>query len=223
MSRCKLNRMGRKVTNNKKMVFGYKRVSTDDQSFARQDLGEDVDRIFEEKRSGGSRDRPELERVLDYVRSGDEIVVHSIDRLARNMFDLLEIVRDLRDRDVSIRFIKENLTFNSEQENPLEKLQFHLMSAFAEFEREIIRERQREGIVKAKAAGKYTGRPSGDHSQVKELLEKTDLPISRIAQETGFSRSTVYKVLNEFDTPRAQIRILYRQKLQAESDLLENS
>lgn len=202
------------------MIFGYKRVSTDDQSFARQDLGEDIDRVFEEKRSGGSRDRPELDRLLDFAREGDEIVVYSIDRLARNMFDLLDIVRGLRKRGITIRFIKENLVFNGEDENPMQKLQFHLMSAFAEFERAIIRERQKEGITKAKAAGKYNGRPPGDHSQVKELLEKTDLPISRIAQETGFSRGTVYKVLKGFEMPRAQLRILYKQQLEREGTAL---
>ncbi|WP_281966811.1 recombinase family protein [Roseovarius nanhaiticus] len=207
---------------NKKMVFGYKRVSTDDQSFNRQDLGT-VDRVFQEKRSGGTRARPELERMLDFVREGDEIVVHSIDRLARDMFDLLEIVRDLRERGVTIRFIKENLAFNGEQENPMEKLQFHLMSAFAEFERAIIRERQKEGITKAKAAGKYNGRPPSDHTQVKELLEKTDLPIGRIAQETGFSRGTIYKVMKEFNMPRAQLRILYKHKLEVDSSVLGTS
>lgn len=195
------------------MIFGYKRVSTDDQSFARQDLGDNIDRVFEEKRSGGSRDRPELERLLDFAREGDEIIVYSIDRLARDMFDLLDIVRGLRERRVTIRFITENLVFNGEDQNPLQKLQFHLMSAFAEFEREIIRERQNEGISKAKAAGKYNGRPPGDHTQVRELLEKTDQPdCSGDRVLTGYSVQN----LEKFEMPRAQLRILYKQKLQKE-------
>ena len=94
------------------MIVGYRRVSTLEQSLDRQDLGE-CDRVFEEKESAGSANRPALQDMLSFVRSGDEIVVHSIDRIARNLIDLQNIVQELHDKHVTIRFLSESLSVSA--------------------------------------------------------------------------------------------------------------
>ena len=115
------------------------------------------DRLFTDKASGKDTQRPELERLLAFAREGDTVVVHSMDRLARNLDDLRLIVRKLTKRGVRIEFVKENLTFTGE-DSPLANLMLSVMGAFAEFERALIRERQREGIALAKQRGAYRGR-----------------------------------------------------------------
>ena len=131
-------------------VVGYRRVSTTDQALDRQDLGE-VEKVFEEKVSGASAsDRPALQEMLGWVRDGDCVIVHSIDRLARNLQDLLSIVSQLNAKGVSIRFIKDNLVFPPEGTDGASKLYLSILGAVAEFERSIIKQRQREGIDKAK-------------------------------------------------------------------------
>ena len=94
------------------MMVGYRRVSTLEQSLDRQDLGE-CDRLYEEKQSAGSANRPALQELLSFVRSGDEVVVHSIDRLARNLIDLQNIIQELNDKGVTIRFLSESLSFSA--------------------------------------------------------------------------------------------------------------
>ena len=130
-------------------VVGYRRVSSVDQNFDRQDLGA-VDKLFEEKLSGkNAKDRPALNAMLDWVREGDSVLVHSIDRLARDLRDLQAIIQTLNDKGVSITFRSENLTFSASSDDAFAKLQLQMMGAFAEFERNIIRKRQAEGIAKA--------------------------------------------------------------------------
>jgi DNA invertase Pin-like site-specific DNA recombinase len=176
-------------------VVGYRRVSTVDQNFDRQDLGA-VDKLFEEKLSGkNAKDRPALNSMLDWVREGDSVLVHSIDRLARDLRDLQTIIQTLNDKGVSITFRSENLTFSASSDDAFAKLQLQMMGAFAEFERNIIRKRQAEGIAKAKARGAYNGRPKTvDDAKVKELKE-AGMGATAIAKELGIGRATVYKSL----------------------------
>ncbi len=137
--------------------IGYIRVSTLDQNPDRQLEGVQVSKVFIDKASGKDTQRPQLEALLNYVREGDTLVVHSMDRLARNLDDLRRMVQQLTGRGVRIEFVKESLAFTGE-DSPMANLLLSVMGAFAEFERALIRERQREGISLAKQRGVYRGR-----------------------------------------------------------------
>lgn len=181
-------------------VVGYRRVSSSAQNLSRQELN-GCDKIFEEKITGAKRDRPELKSMLEYIREGDEVRVHSIDRLARDLRDLQNIIEQINGKDVTIKFLKEQLTFKpSAEADPFAKLQFQLMGAFAEFERRIIRERQREGIARAKERGVYTGRKRQiDPQQVKEMHQQGQ-GATEIAKALGIGRASVYRLLAHSDT-----------------------
>lgn len=181
--------------------IGYVRVSTHDQNTARQLDGVHLDKVFEEHASGKDTARPALKACLEYVRDGDVLHVHSIDRLARNLRDLLTIVTELRKRKVTLKFHKENLTFtggnDAIQADAFQELQLHIIAAVAQFERALILERQREGIAIAKKTGKYrhVGRkPVLSGEQVNELRTKLEkgTKIAVLAREYGVSRQTVY-------------------------------
>jgi len=176
-------------------IVGYRRVSTLEQNFDRQDLGP-VDKLFEEKLSGkNAKDRPALNSMLDWVREGDTVIVHSIDRLARDLRDLQTIMQGLNDKGASITFKTEGLTFSAKPDDAFATPQLQMMGAFAEFERNIIRKRQAEGIAKAKAKGLYKGRPKVvDDAKVKEL-RNSGMGATAIAKELGIGRATVYKSL----------------------------
>ncbi|MFU1607564.1 recombinase family protein [Sulfitobacter pontiacus] len=176
-------------------IVGYRRVSTVEQNFDRQDLGV-VDKLFEEKLSGKSaKDRPALNAMLEWVREDDTVIVHSIDRLARDLRDLQSIIQKLNDKGVSITFKAESLTFSAKSDDAFATLQLQMMGAFAEFERNIIRKRQAEGIAKAKAKGLYKGRPKVvDDTKVKELRQ-SGMGATAIAKHLGIGRATVYKSL----------------------------
>ena len=180
-------------------VIGYKRVSTVDQNLARQDLGE-CDRVFNEKKSGKNiSERPALQELIAYVRQGDTVVVHSIDRMARDLRDLQDIVDQLNAKGVAITFNSERLTFDPEGNDALAKLQLQMMGAFAEFERNIIKKRQLEGIAKAKAEGVYVNhgrKPTIDRDQVHKLREE-GLSTYKIADKMGISRMSVHRILNQ--------------------------
>ncbi len=183
----------------KGQVVGYKRVSSIGQNLDRQLDGLTLDRIFEEKVSGKDANRPELLAMLAYVREGDEVVVHSMDRLARNLSDLLSIVNGLTSRCVKVRFEKENLTFSG-QDDPMSKLMLSMMGAFSEFERSIIKMRQHEGITLAKKRGAYKGRkPSLNALQAEQLRAraKAGEKKAQLAREFGISRETLYAYLRE--------------------------
>ena len=132
--------------------IGYIRVSTLDQTPDRQLEGIRVSKVFIDKASGKDTQRPQLEALLSYVREGDTLVVHSMDRLARNLDDLRRMVQQLTGRGVRIEFVKESLAFTGE-DSPMANLLLSVMGAFAEFERALMRERQREGISLAKQRG----------------------------------------------------------------------
>jgi DNA invertase Pin-like site-specific DNA recombinase len=180
-------------------IIGYKRVSSQTQSTERQDLGE-LDKVFEEKVSGKTaKDRPALLAMIDYARNGDTVKVHSIDRLARDLRDLQSIISQLNDKGVAISFLSENLTFSAGADDAFAKLQLQMMGAFAEFERNIIRKRQAEGIAKAKARGVYKDRKRStviDRDQVRNLKDE-GLSTYKIADKMGISRMSVHRILNQ--------------------------
>jgi len=174
--------------------IGYVRVSTLDQNESRQLEGVQLDKRFVDKASGKDTKRPQLLAALDYLRDGDVLVVHSMDRLARNLDDLRKIVLGLTERGVVVEFVKEHLTFTTE-DNAMSKLLLSVMGAFAEFERSLIRERQREGITLAKKAGVYKGRkPSLAPEQIKQLRARVLAGEKKaaLAREFGISRETLY-------------------------------
>ena len=126
--------------------IGYIRVSTLDQHIEHQLDGIEVDKTFTDKASGKDTKRPQLELMMSFVRNGDTVIVHSMDRLARNLDDLRRIVQTLTGKGVRIEFVKEQLSFTGE-DSPMANLMLSVMGAFAEFERALIKERQREGIM----------------------------------------------------------------------------
>jgi len=178
--------------------IGYTRVSTLDQNNARQLEGISLDKVFADKASGKDLKRPQLEAALTYLREGDTLVVHSMDRLARNLDDLRRIVLDLTKRGIAVEFIKERLTFTGE-DSPMANLLLSVMGAFAQFERELIKERQREGIALAKAkGGVYRGRvPSLTSDQAAQLRSRAAAGESKtkLAREYGISRASTYNYL----------------------------
>lgn len=176
------------------MKVGYRRVSTVDQNLDRQDLG-DVERIFEEKVSGKNTDRVALQEMITFVREGDEVIVYSIDRLARDLRDLQSIIQTLNDKRVGIFFVSERLTFTGDADDAFSRLQLQLMGAFAEFERNIIRKRQAEGIAKAKARGVYRGRKKQVDDQKIVAMKTEGQKVSEIAVSLGVSRMTVYRAI----------------------------
>jgi len=176
---------------------GYIRVSSVLQNTDRQLYDIELDEVFEEKVSAKDTKRPQLQACLKHLRKGDTLHVHSIDRLARNLKDLQQIVEQLTDACVEIRFHKENLTFSGGS-NPMQTLMLQMMGAFAEFERALLRERQREGMEVAKAKGKHLGRPrSITDEKIKLLLDDVanGLPKSKAAIKYGISRTKVYQLL----------------------------
>ena len=172
------------------MMVGYRRVSTLEQSLDRQDLGE-CDRVFEEKQSAGSANRPALQELLSFVRSGDEVVVHSIDRLARNLIDLQNIVQELNNKGVTIRFLSENLSFSGSDGFAFQTLQLQMLGAFSQFERTMIRKRQAEGIAKAKQRGVYSQRKKSVNSDKFRQLFQDGMSKAAIAKHLNISRMSV--------------------------------
>lgn len=180
-------------------LVAYIRVSTVDQNTERQlqDSGCTFDEQFVDKASAKDTKRPQLEACLRHLRRGDTLHVHSIDRLARNLMDLQGIVQDLTGRGIVVVFHKEGLTFNGEGD-AMGKLMLQMMGAFAEFERSLIRERQREGIAAAKKAGKRLGRPAKlTEAQAREIRQRAAAGQAKaaLAHEYNVNRQTIYNVL----------------------------
>jgi DNA invertase Pin-like site-specific DNA recombinase len=173
---------------------GYIRVSTLDQNTERQLDGVQLDKTFTDKASGKDTKRPQLKAAIEYLRDGDVLVVHSMDRLARSLPDLRGIVTQLTKRGVVVEFEKEKLTFTGE-DSAMATLLLNVMGAFAEFERALLLERQREGIAIAKKAGVYKGRkPSLTPDRVAELRTRVASGEKKaaLAREFGISRETLY-------------------------------
>ena len=146
----------------------------------RQLEGVKVDRTFTDKASGKDTQRPELDSLIAFARSGDTVIVHSMDRLARNLDDLRRIVQLFTQKEIRIKFLKENLAFTGE-DSPMANLMLSVMGAFAEFERALIKERQREGIMLAKQRGAYKGR--------KRALSKEDISVLKAKIAAGEKKS----------------------------------
>ena len=178
---------------------GYIRVSSVDQNTERQLDGIALDKVFTDKESGATTDRPQLQAMLEYVREGDTIYVHSIDRLARSLVDLLKLVEDLIKRGVHICFDKEKLEFTG-VDNPTQHLMLSMMGAVAQFERAMIKERQREGIAKAKQKGVYKGRTKTvDDAAIRAAIAgdgiTKGLSYRLAAEHLGVSLSTVQRAM----------------------------
>ena len=177
------------------MRVGYRRVSSTDQNLDRQELG-DVEKVFEEKISGKDKNRSALTELIQFVRENDVVVIYSIDRLARDLRDLQSIIQELNDKGTTVEFVSERLTFSG-ADDPFSKLQLQMMGAFAEFERNIIKKRQAEGIAKAKQRGVYKGRKK--QIDDKKIIELSSLGNSQnqIAQLLGITRMSVYRCLKK--------------------------
>lgn len=179
--------------------FGYIRVSTSDQNPDRQLEGIQLDKKFIDYASAMSLNREQLKALMDYVREDDIVIVHSMDRMARNVFDLRKIVDFFLNKKVEVHFMKENLIFNG-QDNALSNLLLSVMGAFAEFEYAFIRERQREGIAIAKQKGTFKGKSKKLNAEKIEILKKemlTRKSKAQIAEELGVSRCTLYRYLED--------------------------
>jgi DNA invertase Pin-like site-specific DNA recombinase len=180
---------------------GYVRVSTVEQNSGRQLAELTMDKVFEDKASAAhTHGRPGWDACNKYLREGDTLYVHSIDRLARSLRDLHNIVKELNERGVEVHFVKEQMVFGRCEANAYQILHFQILGAFAEFERSIILERQREGIARAKAEGKYTGRkPKFNEEQKIEIMKDVDLGIikTRIAAKYGVTPPVIYAVIKE--------------------------
>lgn len=184
------------------MIVGYIRVSTLDQNADRQHVALNaahVEKIYEDHISGANTNRAQFQAMMQFLREGDELVVLSLDRLARNLRDLLDTVETLGKRGVSVRFLKENLLFDARSNaDPTSKLMLSMVGAFAEFERSMIRSRQAEGIALAKARGAYMGRPrSVTDEQISKLKASLaqGVPLTKATRKVGISRTTAYRYL----------------------------
>ena len=179
-------------------VVGYARVSTTDQSLeiqAEQLAAAGVGKLFQEKVSGVRRDRPQLAALLEYAREGDTVVVTKLDRIARSTRDLLDIVETLQKKGCAFRVLNINL----DTATPTGKLMLTMLGAIATFEREMMLERQAEGIAKAKEAGRYKGRKPTARSQAPAIraLAAQGLTRQAIAEKVGVGIASVYRVLRE--------------------------
>lgn len=178
-------------------IIGYIRVSTIDQNPDRQLEGITLDKKFVEYASGSNTNRPQLQLLLDYVREEDIVYVHSLDRLARNLKDLLKLIDKFIEKGVEVVFVKENLRFNG-SDSAMSSLLLGIFGAVAQFEHRLIRERQQEGIEKAKKLGRYKGKKKFLNPEKEEWLKKeieTRRPRREIAAELGISRHTLYKYM----------------------------
>lgn len=178
--------------------LAYIRVSTVEQNTERQlsGCGITFDKVYEDKASGGSTNRPELAKLMDYAREGDNIHVHSIDRLARSLDDLRKLVTSWNKKGITVRFHKEGLHFTADDTTPIAELMLNMLGAVAQFERSIIRERQAEGIAKAVVKGKYKGRQADTerHTKIHDL-RASGMSIRKIAAELHCNPSTVQRAL----------------------------
>jgi DNA invertase Pin-like site-specific DNA recombinase len=181
----------------KGQLIGYIRVSSADQHSDRQLDQVPLDRIYTDQASGKDTERPQLQSLLAYAREGDTIIVHSMDRLARNVDDLRRLVQKQTKRGIRMQFVKENLTFTDE-ESPMANLMLSVLGAVAQFERDLIRERQREGIALAKLRGAYRVRKKAlPEEKVAALRQRAAAgeKKARLAREFGISRETLYQYL----------------------------
>lgn len=179
------------------MKIGYIRVSSITQNTVRQLDGLELDKTFTDKCSGSTTTRPQLDAMKEFAREGDAVFVHDISRLARNIADLIDLIKFFNDKGVAVHFVKEHLAFSADSSNPMNNLMLNLLGSVYQFEREMILERQREGIAKAKEAGKYKGgRNTIDRDSVAECLN-SGLSIRKTATKLGIAPASVQRIKNE--------------------------
>lgn len=183
------------------MKLGYVRVSSREQNTIRQEvlMGQlDVEMVYIDKMSGKSMDRPELQKLMDYVRQGDTVIVESISRFARNTKDLLELVEQLNKKEVQFISQKEQM----DTATPQGRFTLTIFAAIAELERESIRQRQREGIDIAMANGKYMGRPKKEPEQFEEIYgiwKAKKITATKACRQLQLARSTFYRKVQEYE------------------------
>ena len=182
------------------MIFNYVRVSTINQNTDRQLVDVPCDREFIEKVSAKDMERPQLQVMLSMLRQGDLVNVHELSRLARNTKDLLGIVEQILGLGASVRFHKENMVFNSgESQDAFQELMLTMLGAIAQFERNLLLERQKEGILAAKLKGKYRGKQSRfsekDIQTMKERFNKPETNKSALARDFGITRQHLYRLV----------------------------
>ena len=181
-------------------IIGYARTSTVEQKAGFDAQKRDLEaagctKLFAEQVSAGSTKRSQLDAALNYIRDGDILVVTRLDRLARSVADLVQITEVLKEKGASLRILSMNL----DTDTPTGKLMVNLLGSIAEFERELMLERQREGIARAKAEGKYRGRAPTARRQASEIirLKKEGKTGKQIADAVGISRASVFRILKE--------------------------
>ena len=190
------------TASHKGQTLGYIRVSSLDQNPERQLDGQALDKTFTDQASGKDTDRPQLQVLIEYAREGDLIMIHSMDRLARNVDDLRRLVTTLTKKGIKVQFLKESLTFTGE-DSPMAHLLLSMMGAIAEFERSLIRERQREGIALAKKKGLYRGaKHKLNAEQIDQLRQRASVieTKAQIAKDLKISRNTLYRYPSHGDT-----------------------
>ena len=183
----------------KPMLFHYARVSTNDQNLDRQIQEVKCDRLYCDKQSGKNVNREQLQAMLSNIREGDEITCLSMDRLSRSLADLIKLVEEVTAKGAKITFVKENMTFTPNRNDPFQNLMLSMLGAINQFYRENLLEIQREGIRCAKLAGKYTKERKRKLSpeQINEIKEKMKLRetnVSALAREFGVSRCLLYQL-----------------------------
>ncbi|EAD1850548.1 TPA: recombinase family protein, partial [Listeria monocytogenes] len=192
--------------------LGYARVSTVGQDLQTQieklkNAGITDDYLFIEKKSGTTtRNRHELENLLKQARNGDHVFVTKIDRLARSIIDLNNVMNRFKEKGVSVTFLDNNMTFEADTENnAMQRLLFNVLGSFAEFERDMIVNRTGEGRQRAKAAGKKLGRTGQPEEKIRRAIamwknrKQLDVSISEIVEDTGVPRATLYKKIKEME------------------------
>ncbi|EAC3800482.1 recombinase family protein [Listeria monocytogenes] len=195
-----------------KLKLGYARVSTVGQDLQTQieklkNAGITDDYLFIEKKSGTTtRNRHELENLLKQARNGDHVFVTKIDRLARSIIDLNNVMNRFKEKGVNVTFLDNNMTFEADTENnAMQRLLFNVLGSFAEFERDMIVNRTGEGRQRAKAAGKKLGRTGQPEEKIRRAIamwknrKQLDVSISEIVEDTGVPRATLYKKIKEME------------------------
>lgn len=184
------------------MKICYKRVSTNDgsQNTERQFWNDNTfDKIFEDHASGKDLNRPALLQLIEFARENDEVHIWDLSRCGRNLKNVIDLIQVLNDKGVTVKFEKEGLTFDGKTDNPMARLQLHILSAVYQFERSVLLQRQAEGIAVAKARGKYKGRSCAlSAEERKNLVEKhrNGMKVCQLQREYGLSRQTIYNYLN---------------------------
>lgn len=180
------------------MIYGYARVSTSDQNLDRQKdalQNYGIDMLFCEKMSGTKKNRPELDRMLAEIQDGDTIIIESLSRLGRSVKNLSELMDILNERNIRLVSLKETIDTKSSTG----KLLFTILSSLAQFERDVLVERTREGLNAARARGRVGGRPKTDPTAINKavaLYNTRQYSIKEITDMTGVSKSTLYRVIN---------------------------